>query len=83
MDFPLVPLTEPIHSRHIKSKPRPTSLQSPLLVAVHPLQHNPSCQSEINQLVRADITNRNKCHSIMFSGTVLMDNFKQYLCLEH
>lgn len=68
---------------HVKLRPDPVSLQSPLLIAVHPLQHNPSCQSERNQLVRADTTNRNKRHSIMFSGTVFMDNFKQYLCLEH
>jgi len=55
-------------------------LQSPVHAAVCLLQHNPSCQSERNQLVRADTTNRNKCHSVMFRGTGFMDNFKQYLC---
>lgn len=58
-------------------------LQSPAHAAVHLLQRNPSCQSERNQLVRADTTNRNKRHSTMFRGTGFMDNFKQYLCLEH
>lgn len=75
--------SEYIHSRHIKQRHSPAWLQSPALAAVHLLQRNPSCQSERNQLVRADTTNRNKCHSIMFRGTGFMDNFKQYLCLEH
>lgn len=75
--------SEYIHSRHIKQRHSPAWLQSPAHAAVRLLQRNPSCQSERNQLVRADTTNRNKCHSIMFRGTGFMDNFKQYLCLEH
>lgn len=75
--------SEYIHSRHIKQRHSLAWLGSPAHAAVRLLQRNPSCQSERNQLVRADTTNRNKCHSIMFRGTGFMDNFKQYLCLEH